>query len=800
MTGAAPFAASSWPPPFSEHYVAQARELLDRAGAIVFEGPLDGSCSRLATAVAQGPAGPPRAEHTCRYGEQDQAHLLLRMLFTSISSRGGLPSSEVERAVRTELADVPDAVVVVGNAHLADRPSVEILARLAAAGLLKVVTTVPTHAVDAAWPLLGVAERVTIPPLDLTTVSELLTARFGYRPHRQVAELILDRTGGTYGMLQELTDAAFEAGVLVPLEDSLVIAPTHADRGADLLDDVMARPSSAPHVTHDDLLELIALVGAVDAREAVAVLGHETVDRAVVRGVVRLQDGHLTLTSPAESRLVARTIPSERRVTLFDTYAARMPHSLAREGVAVDVADWCLAAGHRLPVDLAARAAREANLTGRHRRAVTLTDPAHVVDAVVPAPLERLFALVEVGDGPAADALLGTLDPAGLDEDELLPYLRWLNRLAPSPDRTHREQRALVGDDADEQRRRAAVKSLADLFDRVFHESTDELETRLRALAFSGQLCRTNQAVAFSALSAVQRMQGRPDPAVLSARHALELLAAGPCLPSAFHLTLAQELLVLALVSALDLPAAEAALHDYALGPLRQPGSGRLALALGCLLGLVRGDVHQAYVDARLCIGVLSRHDPHRLRGWVEAMLAQTLVALDRAEEAEALLQSSAEHPAPLAQAELERQIWIACTRDGLGEPERALEDLTEVRLQGAQRGLLLTEIEAAARLVQVGGPVMLPALVRAVDGLVDPTGTPAYCRTFALAAQAYDFPALVELVEDLSDRGAHLYAAWVAQYVLDSARRRSDLDPETRARLVDYCDPTDRAPRPALS
>lgn len=782
--------------------MAQARELLEHVGAIVFEGPLDGSCDRLATTVAEGPAGPCWAQHTSRYGEQDQPHLLLRTLFTTLSTRDGAPASELERAVRAELADAPDAVVVVGNAHLADRPSVEILTRLVAAGMLKVVATVPTHAVDAGWPLLRVAERVTIPPLDLTTVSELLTARFGYRPHPQVAELILDRTGGTYGILQELTDAAFEAGVIVPLADSLVIAPTHAGRGADLLEDVVplvARPSSPPRGVHEDLLELIALVGALDIDEATAVLGQETVDRAVVRGVARSDAGHLTLSSPAESTLVARTVPHERRVALFDTYAAQMPRSLAREGVAVDVADWCLAAGHRLPAELAARAAREANLTGRHGRAVTLTDPAHVVDAGVPAPLERLFALVELGDAEAVEALFRTLDPAHLDEDDLLPYLRWLNRMTPAADRQASEERALRGADPEQERRRAAVKSLADLFDRVFHESTDVLETRLRALVFSGQLSRTNQAVAFSALSAVQRMQGRPDLAVRSAQHALELLSAGPGLPSAFHLGLAQELLVMALISALDLPAAEAALHDYAVGPLHQPGSGRLTLALRCLLGLVRGDVQQAYVDARLCIGVLSRHDPHRLRGWVEAMLAQTLVTLDRAEEAEALLHSSAQHPARLAHIELERQIWIACTRDGLGEPERALEDLTGVRLQGAQRGLLLTEIEAAARLVQVGGPVMLPALVRAVDGLVDPTGTPAYCRTFALAAQAYDFPALVELVEDLTLRGAHLYAAWIAQYVLDSARRRTDLDGDTRARLVDYCDPSDRSPRPAL-
>jgi hypothetical protein len=97
---------------------------------------------------------------------------------------------------------------------------------------------------------------------------------------------------------------------------------------------------------------------------------------------------------------------------------------------------------------------------------------------------------------------------------------------------------------------------------------------------------------------------------------------------------------------------------------------------------------------------------------------------------------------------------------------------------------------------VHIGGPPHVPMMVDAVGDLVDPTGTPLIWHTFARAVQRYDLRALTALAEQLSSRGCRLAAAQVAQYILDMARRATDLDPDTRAHLHALADPV---PPPSL-
>jgi hypothetical protein len=778
---AVPVAPSAWPPPFSATYIAQARALLARRRAVVFVGPPDGSSDRLAGAVAGAPEGPYWARHICRFGEQDDDLFVVRQLFDSIRHAGPISTDAAVQAIRDELAAGTPPTVVVGNADLADRASAEVLARLTADDTITVVATVAPGTIADDWPLLAVAELIDIPPLDATTISGLLRVRYGCEPHPLVAELILDRTGGTYEIVQEVADVAVEAGIVIPVEGSLVLAPPRAGTRTAFVDRIGPLSSALPPdctPAMADLFDLAALIGELDLIEARDVLDDATIDRALAHGALHARGDGLALSLPAESKILRRTIPQHRRVELFTTYAARLPVSSARPGVAVDVADWWRAAGRPLPRELAERAAREANLGGRHRRVLVFTGPG----SAPVAPIERLYALVELGDASEVPALLAAIDPTTLGEDDLLPYLCWLRKL-PGATRTRLLDAALQHDDPRVERRLAAVRTLADLFERIFREGGEGLEGRLRALTFSGLLSPLNRALGFSALSAVQRHNGRPEVAVRSARHALELIAADGRLPSAFHLSVAQEVHVLALIAAIDLDAADRALREYVVGPLGRPGSGRMGAALQSMLELARGDRQQALVNARLALDALQRHDPHELRGWIEALLAQVLVQQGSNGEAVDMLRASDSHPSRLLQNDLHRRIAVAGTHDELGDPEQALKQLAAVRAVAAEHDLRQTEIDAAVLTVRIGGPVHLPTLLEIVEELEEASGSPAVWQDFARAAQAYDIPALVAQCCAL-EHGAPRHAAEIAQYVLDVARRRTDLDAETRSHL----------------
>ncbi|TGN31967.1 hypothetical protein [Aeromicrobium chenweiae] len=788
--------AGPWPPPFSEPFVAHARALLEQRPALLVVGPPGSGRNRLADEVAAlGPDGPSPVRHVARHGEQGLPWFAVQQLLPGLELAADADERAVESAVREELRRLPrqQRTFVLANAYLSDPGSVTVLSRVAATGDLRLVATLTPETVVAQRQLLSVAEVVQLHALDRSTVTELLQARFGAVPHPTVVTLLLERTAGSYGVLREICDAAREAEVIVPVEDVLVLNPDRTDATTDRLASLWApttveRLGGGEGVT--ELVHLTSLLGQLDLAEARRHLDPAAIDLAIDHGTLRTADGALTFASPAEATLVCRTLPVERQRELFDRWSALLTTTLERPGVALLAAEWWRAARHLLPLPLAARAAREANLSARHRHALTFTDADHNEKGVVVAPLERAFALAELGEDEELAAMFAALDPQDLSEEELLPYLLWAGRSVPGPARTTMVDRATWAADVQDGRRRSAVNTLAGLMVQAHVEAGEELTSQLRALTFSAQLSQANRAVAFTTLSSVERRSGHPARAVESAEFALRLLLDDPDRVSAFHLDVARECHVMALISALDLRGAQEALADYSSGALGLAGSGRMTTALRALLDLVRGDVKEALVDARLCLTGLRRHDPHQVRGWVEALLALLLAQAGRHEEAHDLLEVSRTHPAAVLQRDLERRIAQACAHDALAEPEEALTLLAEVAEEGRAHQQRLAEIDACVLSVQIGGPPHLSMLLAAVDDLVEPSGTPAVWQTFARAARAYDIPALVALAEELERRDARFYAAAVAQYVLDMARRATDLEPLTRTRLQELADP----------
>jgi hypothetical protein len=248
-------------------------------------------------------------------------------------------------------------------------------------------------------------------------------------------------------------------------------------------------------------------------------------------------------------------------------------------------------------------------------------------------------------------------------------------------------------------------------------------------------------------------------------------------------------------VAALDLAGAQHALDEYSSGPFGT-GGGRLTLALQARVGLQSGRVDDALASALQFLNDLGPNDPRQLRGWVEAMAAECLVHLDRAPEARAALAAAARHPSLMPETDLARRITMAGAHDALAEPEVALEILNDAFEEASSRGLLQAGIEAAGAGVLIGGPPQLARLLGVVDDLVEPAGRPQVWQRFARAAHAYDIDAIVQIAIELEAKDAVLMAAGVAQFVLDMARRATDLDHRTRAHLTGLADlsrPLDR-------
>jgi hypothetical protein len=784
--------ARPWPPAFSALFVDQTRALLDVQPVLAIIGPVGGNRNHLAAEVARMPAGPSNNRHVARHGDRDRPFFAITQLFRELQLPDPVSGETIASSVVESLRDADEPPrIVLANAELCDPPSLGLLVQVAEAGAIRLIATLAPDAVPAHEDLVAASGLVEIPPLDSAMIAELLRVRFGAAPHPEVTALLLERSLGSYAVVQELVDTAFASGAIVIVEGVLALNPIRQAAGPERLSNRLVPPVNGPgrDAAVADLVHLTALLDGLDLEEARAAVGAEIVDLATRPGGLRVEDDSVVFTLRSEAQLVQRSLPQDRRIELFDRFAAAFPRTLARPATAVPAADWWRAAGRLLPVELAGRAGREANLLGHYRRALVYTDAASNEQHTAVAPAERAFALGELGDDTSLLEMLKELDPTRLAEDELYPYLRAVRRLDQDGDGEELAGQAVSSDDPATRRRREAVRTLEAMIHEAIGAGGEKLAVRLRALAFSGLLSPGNRAIAFAALAIVLHHSARPAQATEAAGFALDSLLDDATSVSAFHLAAAHELHVVSLVSALDLPQADRALAVYSSGSLTSPGSGRMSGALQTYVAMAHGDMSGALANAHLSLSELRRHDPHQIRGWVEAMTAQSLVHLGRGDEARDALDAASRHASRHPQTDLVRRTYVGLTYDALAEPEEALEILGAVVEEARSRGLRLAQIEAAGASVLVGGPPQLDLLVEAVDDLVDPSGTPEVWQAYARAARRYDIPAIVDLALRLDALDARLFAAGVAQSVLDMARRATDLTPQTRDRLTRIAD-----------
>ncbi|MCD9199698.1 hypothetical protein [Aeromicrobium wangtongii] len=778
--------AGPWPSTFPATFVEHARDRLGESSLLLVVGPTGTGRTLLAGEITLPASGSTLSRHAARPGDQDLERLAVSQLFDS-SLRSMPDLDEVERWVAEDLRDRPATPhVVLAEAHLCDADSLEVLTRLATRRLIRLVATTTPEGLRDHPRLAAAGTLVTTEPLDAATLADLLRGRFGADPHPEVVDLLLARSGGSPGVLKHLADAAVESGLLVVVDRVLVPDPARPGTSTRLL---AGLPDAWPErggesAPIQDLLHLAAMLGQLDAAEARGCCGEEAVATAVTHGVLTLRHDLLKFTVPAEGTLIAWRLSSHRRIELFDRFVYSVPRTLAHPAVAAQAAGWWRSTGRLLPVGLAAHAARHANLLGAYRRALVYSDPAVNDQHELVAPLERGFAFNELGDPEGVMEVFRQLDPIHLSEDELLAYLRVATLLEDDVERARLTHRAVVAGDPERRRSREVVRTLADLTSRSWASGDEKLAHRMRSVAFSTDLSTGNRAVAFASLSSVLLQAGRPDQAVESADFALAILAERQDAVTAYHLDMAREVHILSLMSALDLQGADHALREYASGVFARTGSGRLAAALQTYVSMGRGDIPAALAASAEFLAGVGSHDPHQVRGWVEAMTAECLVQTGRPDEARVLLAEANRHPSRVPHLELIRRVMLASTHDALAEPELAMEILGGVIDEARERHLLLTQIEAAGTAVLIGGPPQVGMLGDAVDHLVDPSGTPLIWQDFARAVRDYDIPAIVALADELDAHGARWFAGRVAQSVLDMARRATDLTPAIRDRM----------------
>jgi tetratricopeptide (TPR) repeat protein len=777
-----------WPPAFSADLVAATRARLHDRGVLLIAGADGASRDLLAAEVAGLLDRPSRHRHVARRAETHRPRFVLEQLWRGEDLPADQGLDAVEALIRERLSThAGPPCIVLADAELADEQSIEVLVRLAESGDLRLVATVDASPPTVTGRLRDAGDLLEIAPMDAADVASRLEERFGAMPDPAVVAFVQARAAGSYELVRRFVDSSVAAG-LIGVRDG-VLLPTDPSVDAVARIAAVAAPAGEPLLA--DLLDVVSLLGELDVAECSDLFGDDALDLAVRRGVLSMAGDSVGFVFSVEATSIRRGLSRERQADLFDRYAAALTRSAARPGVAPRVADWWTTSGRLLPVDLARRATREANLQARFRRALVHSDPAANEQQCRVAVSERVYAQVQLGDRRDAVDLFAGVDPATLDEDDLYVYLNALHAVDDPDERQRLADRAVAVDDPAARRRREAVRVLADLVRQTFDGSGDRVASRLRALTFSGQLSTGNRALTFTALSAALRSSARPTQAVQAAEFAIESLLADSDSPHAFHLDPAGEVLISARVSALDLDGAQQAVDAYASGPFGT-GGGRLMLPMRAFVRMQRGLLGEALDDAHLFLNDIGPHDPHQLRGWVEAMAADCLVHLGRPDEAEAALESAARHHSGMPETDLGRRIAMAASRDALAEPEEALEILGDVIDEATDRGLLDTRIHAAAVSVLVGGPPQLPRLLDAVGELVEPTGAPEAWQRFAQGVQAYDIPAIVELAIDLEARHARLMASGIAQFVLDMARRATDLDDRTRAHLATLADLAD--------
>lgn len=351
------------------------------------------------------------------------------------------PMTDAEAEAATRRVTLVDhsrrpAVLAIDDAHLLDRSSAEVVARLARRGeLLLVVTARPVAGSASPWYELwrdDVLNRLDVPELSLTEAEAMLTALLGGAVSAETTQVLWKETGGNAFHLHELVTDHREAGTVRAragiwrLTGTVAPAPRQRPRVRRDLDGLSADALQT--------LRTLALLGPVRLSSVLDESGHHLVRELLDRGLVRTTSprAHPEVLVDLPHRLLSQVVradtPRPARRTILERAV------MLRGGPPLQPHTVLLALEEDVTISAEAVRATVADATthGRARDVLAIVDAA--LAARAPVTLSEVDTLTLLVERAFAHQALRHRDAALADLDTVLPRLLHHARSEPEDD------------------------------------------------------------------------------------------------------------------------------------------------------------------------------------------------------------------------------------------------------------------------------------------------------------------------------------------------------------------------------
>ncbi|MGW3141179.1 AAA family ATPase [Streptomyces sp. NPDC001139] len=342
-------------------------------------------------------------------------------------------SDPVERFATVAAALSADSkrrcVVWVDDLHLLDTTSAMLLRQLMDAGLIKLIATVRSgdlnsEAVQALAQGDAVA-RIDLVAFDRAQVETFLQAALGGTVGSHTVGLLYEVSGGNALYLRELVHGALAAGVLTSDGEVWHLAPVSKLPATERLNEVidthlaLAGPAGRP------VLELLSLCGPLPLAEVRATSSEEVLDHLERTGLIRVdRDGRRTyvvLAQPLYGETLRVGLTAVRRRGILLGQAERLEACGARrQGDALSIATWRLAATGTAAPAVLLKAAMEARNAHDYPHAITLLQALPETRHTAQTRLMLGEALSETGRWKEADLALNEAASHAVSEQEKL--------------------------------------------------------------------------------------------------------------------------------------------------------------------------------------------------------------------------------------------------------------------------------------------------------------------------------------------------------------------------------------------
>jgi DNA-binding NarL/FixJ family response regulator len=716
-------------------------------------------------------------------------------LVGSSSSRD--PTALLATARETLVAQ-ENTVVGVDDAHLLDELSATLLHQIAVDNAGRILATVRTgepvpDAVTSLWKD-GYLQRFELKPFNKKQSVALVESVIGGTLEGLSADLMWESSGGNPLFLRHLVEGSIDAGTLTKVDDVWQLrGPTAVPSGLAAL--LQTRLDQAG----DDVvgaLKLLALCEPLDLDALTELAGDDAVDKAEMRGLIRIDQDGPVLNTRFSHPLVGDVVRSRVGKAAARRLRGRVvsvlrDRELSSAASRIRMAQLSIDSDQAVDSELLISAAKDAIFLSNLPLGERIARAAFERDGGLAAGELLSRALLWQGHPVQADEILARFDPDGLDELQLLlwgiPRVSILFWSMGDVERAH-EVMALLCDRVQHPSLKLVVDAASSAM--AVHENKIA-EGIAAAEAVLADSRAPSQAVEFAAFAAGLAMPtaGRGDEfEPIAARRRAEQKPTDGMIR-----VMVRYCDVLALTHTGQLDLADRRAADYAnFSSAGQFLAWAIAKITTGLVATYRGNFPEVISSIEQALAALSAEAPLPWRLPARLLLSRAYAALGRKDDAERVLADAAEHTGPsVALHEPQRTIsksWLAAAK---GMERRAIE-LALLAADDAHRaGQYAVEAEALHHAARFGDRTVadrLAALTDTVHGDVV-----ALLARHAAAVAASDPAALDASSAELEDAGLLLSAAdaaAVAATLYDSAGdRRKSMESSARAlRLADQC------------